>query len=227
MSCNRNPPPPHAVSMISPLVPIITIKLSRAQNWFVKNKLEKETGPFTIGTMKLMWESEEVQQDTFVKTNGMEDYSQVRYVASLFKALAVSHEAMEQMFEKQDPSPRPSKDQVEKNAMEETKPKTMAKIMDLVNDPRNLLWYYLDLLKKSESETADVETVGPLVFSELLDLWMKGMITEDTFMWSQDLSDHFQIKAIPKLKASLESKRAIPNHIIISHLVPIEYLISC
>ena len=60
-------------------------------------------------------------------------------------------------------------------------------------------WFYI---------TPSKETVGPLEFSELLNVWKKQTINEETYVWAEDLDSWKQICNLPELKALLPKQAA-------------------
>ena len=64
------------------------------------------------------------------------------------------------------------------------------------------LWFYLEV---DSSDAADpVKQRGPLTAQDMVELWRKKNVDDETYVWADGMADFAQIKDTPGLKSALE-----------------------
>ena len=60
-------------------------------SWYYKDKMGVKLGPSVLDTMKIMWDFKEVDENTLVHTDGMDDFKPICELPELHKALATGN----------------------------------------------------------------------------------------------------------------------------------------
>ncbi|KAK3281186.1 hypothetical protein CYMTET_11004, partial [Cymbomonas tetramitiformis] len=75
-------------SSLNPKLSNLKLNLKRA-TWYYLDKKGTKHGPSILDTLKIMWDFTEVDEDTMVRTEGMDEFAPIRDVPPLFKVLAM------------------------------------------------------------------------------------------------------------------------------------------
>ena len=72
-----------------------------------------------------------------------------------------------------------------------------------------MLWFYLEV---DSSDVADpVKQRGPLSAEDMIQLWKKNLIDDETYVWADGMADFSQIKQVTDLKALLSPSASSGN----------------
>eukprot|EP00854_Cymbomonas_tetramitiformis_P003401 gene3401-4278_t len=71
-------------SSLNPKLSNLKLNLKRA-TWYYLDKKGTKHGPSILDTLKIMWDFTEVDEDTMVRTEGMDEFAPIRDVPPLFK----------------------------------------------------------------------------------------------------------------------------------------------